>query len=85
MSGQTEVYFHVGLPKTASTYVQVLVFPKLKGIKSFPKKKFNHYKKLHASGIVGKFLVTGVTHPVNKMVNNNVTSFISLLHCVQLD
>ena len=61
MSRQTEVYFHVGLPKTASTYLQALIFPKLKGIKFFPKKKFNKYKNLHAQRAEGKFLFSSET------------------------
>lgn len=44
-----EVYFHVGLPKTASTFLQRRVFPYLKGICYYKKHDFKkHLKKLNA-------------------------------------
>ncbi len=42
-----EVYFHVGLPKTASTFLQRRVFPYLKGICYYKKHDFKkHLKKI---------------------------------------
>lgn len=40
------VFFHLGLPKAASTYLQRVVFPKLRGIQYFPKKHFKKYPEL---------------------------------------
>lgn len=46
MSKEPQYYFHVGLPKTASTYLQVFVFPELKGIRYFRKRHYQQYKSL---------------------------------------
>ncbi|MGF1533885.1 MAG: hypothetical protein ACFCUI_09280 [Bernardetiaceae bacterium] len=45
MSASPRIYFHLGLPKTASTYLQHLVFPYLKGIQYFPKKYYKKFKE----------------------------------------
>jgi hypothetical protein len=46
MSNEPQYYFHVGLPKTASTYLQVFVFPALEGIRYFRKRHYKKYKSL---------------------------------------
>jgi len=46
MTNQKEVFFHVGLGKTASTYLQYQFFPKLKGIKYFQRSKYKRYAKI---------------------------------------
>lgn len=40
-----EIYFHVGLGKTASTYLQKKVFPRLQGIHYIPPEKYRRYAK----------------------------------------
>jgi len=45
MPTQPEIYFHVGLPKTASTFLQRNVFPKLQGIRFVKKHAFRRYHK----------------------------------------
>jgi len=40
-----QIYFHVGLPKTASTFLQRNIFPKLEGIEYVKKHAFKHYHK----------------------------------------
>lgn len=45
-SEKQEIYFHLGLPKTASTYLQRVAFPQLKGIHFHKKHDFNQYKTL---------------------------------------
>ena len=45
MSNKPEIYFHVGLGKVASTYLQHRFFPKLQGIQYIPSNKYRHYQK----------------------------------------
>ena len=40
-----QIFFHVGLPKTASTFLQRKIFPKLEGIEFVKKHAFKHYHK----------------------------------------
>lgn len=40
-----QIFFHVGLPKTASTFLQRSIFPKLEGIEFVKKHAFKHYQK----------------------------------------
>ncbi|MCF8304683.1 MAG: sulfotransferase [Bacteroidales bacterium] len=51
-----QVFFHVGLPKTASTYLQHYIFPKLKGITYFKKKHFKDHHQLITNTENDKFL-----------------------------
>ena len=44
MKQDFDVFFHLGLPKTASTFLQYNFFPMLNDVKYFPKK---HFKKYH--------------------------------------
>ena len=37
-------YFHLGMHKTASTYLQNVIFPQLNGVRFFRKSKFKQYK-----------------------------------------
>lgn len=48
MPKNQEIFFHVGLPKTASTYLQRRVFPKFKGIHYIKKHDFNKHDKIIA-------------------------------------
>ncbi|MFO8236037.1 MAG: hypothetical protein R6U04_11610 [Bacteroidales bacterium] len=41
-----EIYFHVGLGKTASTYLQYKVFPKFKGIYYIQRTRYEKYPKI---------------------------------------
>jgi len=56
-----EVYFHVGLPKTASTYLQVLIFPRLKGINFYRKRKFDLHRDVDKLQAVEKYLFSSET------------------------
>ena len=40
-----KVFFHLGLKKTGSTYLQKNIFPKLKGIRYYGKREFQKYKE----------------------------------------
>jgi len=42
---EAQYYIHVGLPKTASTYLQVYVFPELAGLRYFGKKQYRQYRE----------------------------------------
>lgn len=46
MNQEFEIYFHLGLPKVASSFLQKEIFPNLKNIKFHPKQKFDEYKYL---------------------------------------
>lgn len=47
MLKESTVYFHLGLPKTGSTYLQAKVFPKMPKIKYFRKYYYNKYRNLN--------------------------------------
>lgn len=55
---QQKLFFHMGLPKTASTYLQKLVFPNLKGLQYFRKRKFKHFVELTKESTSDKLLFT---------------------------
>jgi hypothetical protein len=46
MQQDQDIYFHLGYPKVASTFLQKEIFPNLKGIKFHKKHRFNSYKQL---------------------------------------
>lgn len=56
MKQKFEIYFHLGLPKTASTFVQQEIFPNLTDVTFYRKHKFNTYKNLHKTELSGKYL-----------------------------
>lgn len=53
-----EIYFHVGLGKTGTKYLQFDFFPKLKGINYIPMTKFKKSKEIIKKKGNGKFLVS---------------------------
>lgn len=55
---QPEIYFHVGLGKTASTYLQMDVFPKFKNIHYIRTNKFKKAKDIIAQGKHDRYLVS---------------------------
>ena len=46
MQDKPEIYYHVGLPKTATTFLQHEVFPKFRGIHFVKKHDFKHHDKI---------------------------------------
>ncbi len=55
---ENEIYFHVGLGKTASKFLQHKVFPKLKGIEYLPTHRYRHAQKLIKNSSSDKILVS---------------------------
>ncbi len=53
-----ELYCHVGLGKTASTYLQYRFFPKLKGVHYIQRTKYRHFEKIVDQGRHSKYLVS---------------------------
>ena len=58
MKQDFEIYFHLGLPKVASTFFQKEIFPKLADVTYYPKHRFHKYRKLDVSLLKGKYLFT---------------------------
>lgn len=53
-----EVYFHVGLGKVASTYLQYRFFPKLRGIQYIQRTRYKKSPQLMAQGGAEKYLIS---------------------------
>ncbi len=58
MKQEKEIFFHVGLGKTASTYLQYQVFPKLTGIHYIQRTQFRHAKEYIADTNYSKYLLS---------------------------
>ncbi|MFT4738431.1 MAG: hypothetical protein ACI8QD_000157 [Cyclobacteriaceae bacterium] len=58
MSNDHEIYFHVGLGKVASTYLQARFFPKLQGITYIPTNRYKKSKKIISAQLPSKWLVS---------------------------
>jgi len=52
---QPEIYFHVGLGKTASTYLQYAFFPKLEDIHYVQRTQYRFYESILAKGEFDKY------------------------------
>ena len=52
----TEIFFHLGLTKVASTYFQQTVFPRLEGVTYFPKHQFGRFRDPAVMQAEGKLL-----------------------------
>lgn len=53
-----EVFFHVGLGKTASTYLQYAFFPKLQGIQYIQRTRYRFYKEIISKSSHHRFLLS---------------------------
>jgi len=58
MSEKLKIYFHVGLGKTGSTYLQKKVFPKLRNIKYIPTNQYRKSKIILNGKSEGNFLLS---------------------------
>jgi hypothetical protein len=55
---QPQIFFHVGLGKTASTYLQYEVFPKLQGIHYIQRTRYNQYQEIIKNSKADKHLIS---------------------------
>lgn len=69
---EQSVYFHVGLERTATTFLQKRVFPALKGIRYVPKKDFRRARKIIEEAKPQKVLVS---HEFDKSFEKEVRAF----------
>jgi hypothetical protein len=53
-----EIYFHVGLGKVASTYLQYRFFPKLQGIYYIQRTRYRNYRRIIDNTAHAKYLVS---------------------------
>ncbi len=58
-----EIYFHVGLGRTATTFMQCSVFPEFKGIHYLKKKQYKHCDKIIADTDHPKYLLSYEFYP----------------------
>lgn len=58
MSKSPEIYFHVGLGKTGTTFLQYQVFTELKGIQYIQRTRYKKAKTIIAKGKSSKYLVS---------------------------
>ncbi len=58
MSDQLEIYYHLGLGKVASTYLQHRFFPKLKGIEYISTRKYRSYAQIIKSKASGRYMLS---------------------------
>ena len=61
-SGKKQLFFHVGMPKTASTFLQKYVFPHFKDILFIKKHDFKHHQKIINNTKSDKILLS---HEIN--------------------
>jgi hypothetical protein len=70
-----EIYFHVGLGKTASTFLQYNVFPKFRDVHYIQRTKYRRSKKIISKGTYEKYLVSGELD--NRLFENYIKDFSS--------
>lgn len=56
MHADPQIFFHLGLPKTASTFLQRKVFPNLQDINFFKKRRFHQYKYINVKNASNNYL-----------------------------
>jgi len=56
--GRQDIFFHVGLSKAASTYLQKRVFPELKGIQYIHRNRYWKFQQIIEQSPGGRFLVS---------------------------
>lgn len=55
---QPQIFYHAGLGKVASTYLQKRVFPALQGICYIPRNRFRRHRKVIARGDCERYLIS---------------------------
>ena len=69
------IYFHVGLGKTGSTYLQVKFFPKLKGLQYVPTIDYKRYQKVIEKSKANKILVS---REFDRQLEDEIKKFAAL-------
>lgn len=69
---QPEIYFHVGLERTATTFLQQKVFPKLTATTYVPKSKYWEFDSIVAANGSGKYLVS---HEFSRRLYDEIEKF----------
>jgi hypothetical protein len=72
MQMKPTIYWHVGLGRTATTFTQTQIFPKLKGIHYIPKKGFRDADKVLQEGSHEKILLS---HEIRRTLADELKSF----------
>lgn len=72
---QKEIYFHVGLGKTASTWMQNKVFPKLQGIHYIHPTKYRKFKQIIESTNYSKYFIS---REMDQQLEREVIKFSAL-------
>lgn len=75
MNSNPQIYFHVGLGKTASTFLQSNVFPKLRDIYYLPTNKYHRYRQLLPKKNDQKILVS---REFDVQLEYEIASFVKL-------
>lgn len=57
-AAEKEIYFHVGLGKTATTYLQYEFFPKLSGVRYIQRTQYKNFDKIAESELSDKLFVS---------------------------
>ncbi len=68
-----EIYFHVGLGKAASTFLQYSVFPKFKGVCYIQRIRYKRAPEIISAGKHKKYLVSGELD--NRLFGNYIREF----------
>ncbi|MFT5955924.1 MAG: hypothetical protein ACI8QD_002786 [Cyclobacteriaceae bacterium] len=72
MGDQPIVFFHVGLQRTGTTFLQRKVFPKVDGVRYIPKKKYKQAKQIIAAENHANYLVS---HEFNRGFATEIEAF----------
>lgn len=70
-----EIYFHVGMGKVASTYLQYDVFPKFRGVQYIQRTKYKRAKQIIARGKHQKYFLS---REFDQQLENEVRDFASV-------
>jgi len=58
VENEFEIFFHVGLGRAASTFLQNRIFPELEGIRYIPRNRYRQFSKLIESSSHKKYLIS---------------------------
>lgn len=70
---QPEIYFHVGMGKTGTTFLQYQVFPKIRGLRYLHGSQKRRTRRIIAKGKSDKYLVSGEQD--NRFIERSLKNF----------